>query len=87
VLYNSFGKEIFPNTYLPTSFQVAVESKKVSPQPPLLQTKQSQFPQLLLIRLVLYTLHQLNLETVFNSYQAPWEEKGAPAGLIPTAPC
>ncbi|KAK4828479.1 LOW QUALITY PROTEIN: hypothetical protein QYF61_026704 [Mycteria americana] len=39
-----------------TSFQVAVESNKVSPQPPFLQAKQPQFPQLLLIRL---TLHQL----------------------------
>ena len=35
-----------------TSFQVAVESNKVPPQPLLLQTKQLQFPQLLLIRLV-----------------------------------
>jgi len=34
------------------SFQVVVNSDKVSPQPPLLQSKQSQFPQLLLIRLV-----------------------------------
>jgi len=36
-----------------TSCQVVVESNKVSPQPPLLQTKQPQFLQLLLIRLVL----------------------------------
>ena len=43
-----------------TSFQVVVESDKVSPcyrksypQPPLVQAKQPQFPQLLLIRLVL----------------------------------
>jgi len=36
-----------------TSFQAVVESEKVSPQPPLLQTKQSQFPQPLLISLVL----------------------------------
>ncbi|KAK4823872.1 hypothetical protein QYF61_007628 [Mycteria americana] len=42
-----------------TSFQVVVESDKVSPQPPLLQAKQPQFPQPLLIRLVLQTLHQL----------------------------
>ena len=42
-----------------TSFQVVVESDKVSPEPPFLQTKQPQFPQLLLIRLVLQTLHQL----------------------------
>jgi len=86
MLYNSFRKEIFPNTqcepplmqleaisscpvttYLgeetnthlvTTSFQVAVESDNVSPQPPLLQTKQPQFLQLLLIGLVLETLHQ-----------------------------
>ncbi|KAK4830604.1 LOW QUALITY PROTEIN: hypothetical protein QYF61_012030 [Mycteria americana] len=42
-----------------TSFQVTVESSKISPQPLLLQAKQSQFPQLLLIRLVLQTLHHL----------------------------
>ncbi|KAK4823572.1 hypothetical protein QYF61_003576 [Mycteria americana] len=48
------------NTHLSTtSFQVVTESNKVSPQPPFLQTKQSQFPQLFLIRLVLQTLHQL----------------------------
>ncbi|KAK4826053.1 hypothetical protein QYF61_004168 [Mycteria americana] len=48
------------NTHLSTtSFQVVVESDKVSPQPPFLQAKQSQFPQLLLISLVLQTLHQL----------------------------
>jgi len=33
-----------------TSFQVAVESNKVSPKPSLLHTKQSQFPQLLPVR-------------------------------------
>jgi len=36
-----------------TSFQVAVESDKVSPQPPPLQIKQSQFPQPFVVRLVL----------------------------------
>jgi len=40
------------------SFQVVVESSKVPPQPPVLQTKQPQFPQPLLIRLVPQTLHQ-----------------------------
>ena len=40
-----------------TSFQVTVKSYKVSSEPPLLQTKQSQFPQQLLIRLVLQTPH------------------------------
>ncbi|KAK4828556.1 hypothetical protein QYF61_027525 [Mycteria americana] len=39
--------------------KVAVESDKVSPQPPLLQAKQSQLPQPLLITLLLQTLHQL----------------------------
>jgi len=47
------------NTCLTTaSSQVVVESEKVYPQPPLLQTKQPHFPQPLLIRLVLQTLHQ-----------------------------
>jgi len=36
-----------------TSFQVAAGSNKVPPQPPLLQTKLLQFPQLLLTGLVL----------------------------------
>ncbi|KAK4818648.1 hypothetical protein QYF61_016619, partial [Mycteria americana] len=39
--------------------KVVVESDKVSPQPPLLQAKQSQIPQLFLIRLLLQTLPQL----------------------------
>ena len=52
------GEEI--DTHLTTtSFQVVVESDKVSSQPPLLETKQFQFPQPLLIRLVPYTLHEL----------------------------
>ncbi|KAK4815884.1 hypothetical protein QYF61_009935, partial [Mycteria americana] len=52
------GEETDPHLST-TSFQVAVESNKVSPQPPLLQAKQPQLPQPLLIRLVLQTLHQL----------------------------
>jgi len=40
------------------SFQIVVESGKVSPQPSLLQTKQPQFLQSLLLRLVLQTPHQ-----------------------------
>ncbi|KAK4816299.1 hypothetical protein QYF61_014597 [Mycteria americana] len=52
------GEETNPHLSTP-SFQVVVESNKVSPQPPFLQTKQPQFPQLLLIRLLLQTLHQL----------------------------
>jgi len=47
-----FGEET--NTCLTTaSFQVVVESDKVYPQPPLLQTKEPQFPQPFLIRPVL----------------------------------
>ncbi|KAK4825912.1 hypothetical protein QYF61_003407 [Mycteria americana] len=46
-----------------TSFQVVVESEKVSPQP-LLQAKQPQFPQPLLVRLVLQTLHQLRCSSL-----------------------
>ena len=42
-----------------TSFQAVVESNEVSPEPPLLQTEQSQFPQPIPIRFVLQTLHQL----------------------------
>ncbi|KAK4828379.1 hypothetical protein QYF61_026117, partial [Mycteria americana] len=52
------GEETDPHLST-TSLQVAVESDKVSPQPPFLQAKQSQFPQPLLIRLLLQTLHQL----------------------------
>jgi len=40
-------------TSLTTSFQAVVESDKLSAEPPLLQTKQPQFPQLLLVALVL----------------------------------
>jgi len=46
------GEETNPRLTI-TSFQVAVESEKVPPQPPLLQTEQPQLPQPLLIRLVL----------------------------------
>ncbi|KAK4829570.1 hypothetical protein QYF61_005239 [Mycteria americana] len=52
------GEETDPHLST-NSFQVVVESDKVSPQPPFLQAKQPQFPQPLLIRLVLQTLHQL----------------------------
>ncbi|KAK4822237.1 hypothetical protein QYF61_011878 [Mycteria americana] len=55
---SSLGEETDPHLST-TSFQVVVESNKVSPQPPFLQAKQSQLPQLLLIRLVLQSLHQL----------------------------
>ena len=43
-----------------TSFQAVVDSDEVPPQPPLLQTKQLQLPQLLLVRLFLYTPHLWN---------------------------
>jgi len=47
------------NTHLTTtSSQVVVESDKVPPQPPLLQTEQPQLPQPLHIRLVLQTRPQ-----------------------------
>ncbi|KAK4822882.1 hypothetical protein QYF61_021101 [Mycteria americana] len=52
------GEETDPHLST-TSFQVVVESNKVSPQPPFLQAKQPQFPQPLLTGLVLQTLHQL----------------------------
>ncbi|KAK4810322.1 hypothetical protein QYF61_018264 [Mycteria americana] len=52
------GEETDPHLST-TSFQAVVESDKVSPQPPFLQAKQPQFPQPLLISLVLQTLHQL----------------------------
>jgi len=49
----SYLREEINTCLTTTSFQAAVESNKVSPQPPLLQTKQPQFFQLLLVRLVL----------------------------------
>ncbi|KAK4832354.1 hypothetical protein QYF61_021953, partial [Mycteria americana] len=52
------GEETDPHLTT-TSFQVVGENDKVSPQPLLLQAKQLHFPQPLLIRLVLQTLHQL----------------------------
>ena len=47
-----------------TSFQAVVESNKVFPEPPLLQTEKSHLPQTLLIRLVLQTPHQLHLPSL-----------------------
>ena len=48
----SLGEET--HTFLATtSFQLVVESDKASPQFPFVQTKQPQFPQLLLISLAL----------------------------------
>ena len=51
------GEEAKP-LLLTASLQEAVECSEVSSEPPLLQTEQSQLPQLLLIRLVLQTPHQ-----------------------------
>jgi len=42
-----------------TSFQVVVESDKVPPQPPFLQTEHPQLPQPLLIRLVYSDIKKL----------------------------
>ena len=44
---------------LTASFQVVVQKYKVSPEPHTLQTKQTQFPQPLLIRLVFQSYHEL----------------------------
>jgi len=52
---NYLGEETRLTT---TSFQVVVESEKVPPQPPLLQTEQPQLLRPLLIQLVLQTPHQ-----------------------------
>ena len=46
------------------SIQIVVESNKVSPQLSLFQTEQPQFPQPLLIRLVLQTPHQPHCPTL-----------------------
>ncbi|KAK4818842.1 LOW QUALITY PROTEIN: hypothetical protein QYF61_020061 [Mycteria americana] len=56
------GEETDPHLST-TSFQVVVESNKVSPQPPFLQAKQPQFLQLLLIRLTLHQLRCPSLDT------------------------
>uniref|UniRef100_A0A8D0EHR3 von Willebrand factor C and EGF domains n=1 Tax=Strix occidentalis caurina TaxID=311401 RepID=A0A8D0EHR3_STROC len=60
------------------SFQGVVEGHEVSPQPPLLQTKPPQFPQLLPIRPVLQTLHQLHCP----SLDAGWGGVGGPRGEV-----
>ena len=52
------GEEADPHLTT-ASIQVVVESDKVSPEPSLFQTEQSQFPQPLLTRLVLQTLTSL----------------------------
>lgn len=52
----------------PTSFQVVVESNKVSSDLSFLQIKQPHFPQPLLIRLVLQTLHSFAVLWTHYSY-------------------
>ena len=51
------GEEAKP-LLITASLQEVVECNEVSPEHPLLQTEQSQLPQMLLIRLVLQTPHQ-----------------------------
>ena len=49
-----------------TSFHVVIASRKVPPQPPLLQTEQPQFPQPLLIRCLLQTPHQPRCSSLYT---------------------
>ena len=51
------GEEAKP-LFVKTSLQEVTECNEVSPEPPLLQIKPSQLPQLLLIRFVHQTPHQ-----------------------------
>ena len=59
LFYHCYLGEVAEPHLTRTSFQGVVERDKASPEPSLLQTKQSQFPQLLLVRLVLQTTNQL----------------------------
>ena len=57
--------------------QAVVESDKVTLYPPLLQKKQFQLPQLLFIRLVLQTPHQLccpSLDMLQDLNEPSWSE-------------
>jgi len=69
------------NSHLTTSsLQTVVESNKVSPEHPLLHAEQSQFPQLLPIRLVLQTPHSfiaLSLEMKAAAETQGCQDKGA----------
>ena len=69
ILFASYLGEETNTCLATTSFQVVVESGKVSPQPPFPQTKQPQFPQSLLIRLVLWTLHQPRCPSLYTLQQ------------------
>jgi len=69
--FSWYNLRVFPLVLLPVTWekrptppcynfsQVVLKSNNVSPQPPFLETKQPQFPQPLLVRFVLQTLHQL----------------------------
>ena len=59
----TWGRRLTPTSLHPLFREL--ESNNVSPDPVLLQTKQSQFPQLLLVRLVLQALHQLPVSLPF----------------------
>ena len=61
-------KETHPQLSAPF-FHVVVEGDEVSPQPPLLLTKQPQFPQPLLLQHVLQTLHQLHCLSSLDTLQ------------------
>ena len=63
------GEEAKP-LLITASLQEVVECSEVSPEPPLLQTEQSQLPQPLLIRLVysvVYSVFILCLNSIFKS--------------------
>jgi len=62
------GEEVNPHLAT-TSLQAVLESNMVSHEPPLLHTKQSQFPWLLPIRPVLQTHHQLHCPSL-DMFQA-----------------
>ena len=69
---NSYMGEKADPHFATTTLQMIVESNNVSPEPPLLQTEQSQFPQPLPIRLLLHcpslvTHQHLNIFLVVRS--------------------
>ena len=65
------GEEAEPHLTT-TSFQVIIESDKVSPQPPLLQTEKSQLLQLLTITPVLQTPHSF---VALTARECVWRKK------------
>ena len=73
------GEEVKP-LLITTSLQEVVECNEVSSESPLLQTEQSQLPQLLLIRLVLQTSHQFHCPSLdmlqgLNVFLVVWGPK------------